>query len=86
MRLKMRAIHTQFRLPSGPQQMHFERDIATVFRDVIGRIQYTYADDLLVSFDIDPTVSFASFAPYLHNDVLLLEVELLPNFSYEVGS
>jgi hypothetical protein len=60
-----------------------ERDIRTVYRDIIGRIRYTYA--YVYADDDDEITSMQSFAPQLHNNVQLLEVELLPNFSYEVG-
>jgi hypothetical protein len=72
----------QFSMQIGPQRTQLERDIRTVYRDLIGRIRYTYAAD----DDFLEDTSMQSFAPHLHNNVQLLEVELLPNFSYEVGS
>ena len=66
-------------------RMQLERDIRTVYRDIIGRIRHTYAY-VYNANDDDETTSLQSFAPHLHNNVQLLEVELLPNFSYEVGS
>jgi len=80
MRLKM-----QFSAPVGPLRMQLERDIKTVHRDIIGRIRYTYSY-VYNADDDDEITSLQSFAPHLHNNVQLLEVELLPNFSYEVGS